>query len=465
MLIDPSDIAFYEAATLKFFQTFLPTVVTNVDASINAQERFLQNIFTGVSTTLEDQFFNGQELMTLVEVTATTVDDTDLESHLDDLVNDNEDAFINFLGGNGIFSEVVQVTANEPNATSLVGEILIDLSVMEELLSPDSTTNFEFGITSFFEDFLPDIFSDISASLQGQFLDAQTLTTLVQVNSTAAFPSIELLSPFLIDLVNENQDAFIGQLMEVDPESFANVTRVSSGEPVLTPVSGVVGIVLFSITRLLIGSIQEIFETASSTFYEEFLPDIFFDIEASLIEQFLEGQELTAVVQINGTTFTFETDLETYLRDILNEHGDAFVDQLSEIDPVTFGNLTRISAVNLDPPTKSPVFFIPSNENTGGPSDAIVMVVSIICVLIAFSFLFFHFECWARIFGRQQRQQQEPVSDSQDIVEEDTIVAPSTDNNPTLPLRADETMLQLYAMDFSEEPRVDAVLIGYEKGG
>ena len=300
-----------------------------------------------MATTLTNQFIDdGGELSTVSQITALSTDPaSNLQSELIAFVNDDPASFIEQLQQNNpdSFADVMDVRAFIPDGliptvalptspistspaptgavpqiaiegaptslptnalepmlglTSVSGSVQIDLFAMAELLSGNSIATYDSATSEFYQNFLPGIYTDINATLRSQFLEAQELMTFVEVIAMTSDPLVEF-EPLLNDLVNDNEDAFINLLGTAPP--FDEVVQVNSNEPILTPVSGDVQIRLFAIQALLTGETLDAFESGTNSFYDDFLPQFFFDLETELREQFLDAQELTALVRVNGT--------------------------------------------------------------------------------------------------------------------------------------------------------------------
>ena len=395
-LLSEGGVDLYETATTEFYQNFLP------------------DIYTDINATLRSQFLEAQELMTSVEVIAMTSDPSvEFEQQLSDLVNENEDAFIDLLGTDPPFDEVVCVN---PLLTPVTGNIQIKLSAMADLLSQDGILAFELATTEFYRLFLPGIFSGVEALLIAQFFEAQELTAIVQVNGNACNPVTDL-QQLLQDLINENADAFIDQLNAFDPVSFADVVRVNADDPVLTPVTGDVLIELFSVVGLLVGDALNAYESGTGAFYQDFLPSIFTDIEATLLDQFSEAQELTTLVQVNGTALIPTAELQPLLVDLINNNKEDFIDQLKSFDPVTFADLVRVNA--LEAPTTGAVDDSSAKSSNDSNNDTLVWALSTVGAVIAIAmvFLCYYFDVGRCLFqsnnhqntGSEQNVESEPA--------------------------------------------------------
>ena len=114
-----------------------------------------------------------------------------------------------------------------------------------------------------------------------------------------------------------------------------------------------VQIFLSPVTEMLSGDEVVAFEQATDQFYEETLPEnTLSEIQSRLVDQFLDLQELTALVEVNGTTtsttLTAEDPLEpTLLSDAITENESAYIATLQAQQELaeTLANVTSTSAV------------------------------------------------------------------------------------------------------------------------
>jgi len=133
------------------------------------------------------------------------------------------------------------------------------------------------------------------------------------------------------------------------------------GESTVVVVS-YVQIFLSPVTEMLSGDAVDAFEQATDQFYEETLPDnTLSEIQSRLVDQFLDSQELTAIMEVNGTTtstaLTADDPLEpTLLSDAITENESAFIATLQAQQELamTLANVTSASATPAAAPETVP---------------------------------------------------------------------------------------------------------------
>jgi len=368
--LDENAIAAYERASTSFYQTNLPDGFLDVSA-----------------VSLITQFIDQEgELSTVAQVTAIQTNSVlDLQEELISVVNGNPDSFIAALQANepDSFADVVNVEAFDPldffpaspaTFSPVSSEVQIELLAIQDLLDGDAAEFYESATTEFYQNLLPDIYTDIAVTLRDQFLDAQELTTLVQVDAMTSDPLADF-QEVLIALINNNEDAFINLLGPEVP--FDELVQVNAQEPVLVPVAGDVQLSLFALQEILSGTALEAFESVTGEFYQDFLPSIFTNIEATLMGQFLDAQELTALVQIDGTTFNPNTMLQPLLPDVVNSNQEAYLARLKELGLVLFDNLVSVSASAV--PSMAPSMLVNDDPNSGTPSASPIDSDVLVC--------------------------------------------------------------------------------------
>ena len=254
-----------------------------------------------------------------------------------------------------------------------------------DFLDENAIAAYEVASSSFYQTNLPDGFQDVTAVLDAQFIDqGGELSTVAQVTAIQSNSFLDLQEE-LISVVNGNPDSFIAALQANEPDSFADVVDVEAFDPAgLVPairtLTGTVLILVFAISELLSGTALEVYETATTEFYQNFLPSIYTNIEATLETQFLEAQELTTVMQVNADALTPAESLEllqlkfsSELTLLLNANQDAFINQLTTLDPVSFGGVVRVNAESVPSsavPSMAPGMLVNDAPNTD--SDVLV---------------------------------------------------------------------------------------------
>jgi len=340
--LDGSGIDALERGSAAFYEDALPDSLGSVSSFFRRQ--FLDAGSNELAAILEFQ----------VE---SIIPNRDIQSLLIEAANGNPDGFISQLQGRDgdAFADVVDIEALVPGALAPVdstpapsrpmrlvtGDVQIDLFRMYQILEAADTDRYETAVSEFYDFFLPEIFTEVTASLRGQFLEAQELSTRVSVAAMTGDPFAEIQS-LLEPLLNDNEDAFIGFLGPDAP--FDDVVTVNGGVPELTTVCGEVNTRLFRVKELLSSTSILAFETGASNFYESFLPSIFSDVEAQLRDQFLDAQELSTFLSVCANSFDPSVELKPFLTDTVNDNPDAFISSIYTEDPVAFADVVQVSS-------------------------------------------------------------------------------------------------------------------------